>query len=140
MMSAYYRAARTISRSLDMILSRAAPVLTRRKPRDEDLGFGVRLFDGSATMSDPELLRSDPALSLRLVSAAIERNVPILPYARDALVRASADPAWGEHLRAQPEAGPRFGDLVATCRETSLHRGSVLRELHDTGLLLAMIP
>ena len=140
MMSAYYRAARTISRSLDMILSRAAPVLSRRKPRDEDLGSGVRLFDGSATVSDPELLRSDPALSLRLVSAAVERNVPILPYARDAVVRASADPAWGAELRAQPEAGPRFAELVATCRETSLRSGSVLRELHDTGLLLAMIP
>ncbi len=109
MMSAYYRAARTISRSLDMILLRAAPMLTKRKPRDEDLGSGVRLFDGSATMSDPELLRSDPALALRLVSAAVERGVPILPYARDAIARASADPAWGEHLRAQPEAGPRFG-------------------------------
>ena len=140
MMSAYYRAARTISRSLDMILLRAAPMLTKRKPRDEDLGSGVRLFDGSATMSDPELLRSDPALALRLVSAAVERGVPILPYARDAIARAAADPAWSEHLRAQPEAGPRFGDLVSTCRETSLHRGSVMRELHDTGLLLAMIP
>src|SRR5262249_35693493 len=35
LMSAYYRSARTISRSLEMILSRAQPVLTRRKPRDE---------------------------------------------------------------------------------------------------------
>lgn len=140
MMSAYYRAARTISRSLDLILARAAPVLTRRKPRDEDLGSGVRLFDGSVTMSDPELLRSDPALALRLVEAAASRGVPLLPYARDAIVRASADPAWCELLRAQPESGPRFAELVATCRETALHRGSVLRELHDVGLLLAMIP
>jgi [protein-PII] uridylyltransferase len=140
MMSAYYRAARTISRSLDMILARATPTLTKRKPRDEDLGSGVRLFDGSVTMSDPELLRSDPAIALRLVSAAIERGVPILPYARDAIVRASADPAWGVELRAQPEVGQRFADLVATCRETSLRSGSVMRELHDTGLLLAMIP
>ncbi len=140
MMSAYYRAARTISRSLDMILARATPMLTKRKPRDEDLGFGVRLFDGSVTMSDPELLRSDPAIALRLVSAAIERGVPLLPYARDAIVRASADPAWGELLRAQPESGPRFALLVSMCRETSLRAGSVMRELHDTGLLLAMIP
>lgn len=140
MMSAYYRAARTISRSLDMILSRAAPMLTKRKPRDEDLGSGVRLFDGSATMSDPELLRSDPAIALRLVAAALDRGVPLLPYARDAIVRASADPAWGVELRAQPEAGPRLAELVSTCRETALRSGSVVRELHDTGLLLAMIP
>src|SRR5207253_8202173 len=53
LMSAYYRSARTISRALTMTLSRATPVLTRRKPRDEDLGSGVRLFDGSVTLGSP---------------------------------------------------------------------------------------
>src|SRR5262249_55855641 len=38
MMSAYYRAARTISRSLEVALARAMPILSRRKPRDDDLG------------------------------------------------------------------------------------------------------
>src|SRR4029079_13615772 len=80
MMSEYYRSARTISRSLDMILSRAAPVLTRKRPRDEDLGGGVHLFDGCVTMADAERLRADPALALRLFSAAVDRGVPLLPH------------------------------------------------------------
>ncbi len=54
--------------------------------------------------------------------------------------RASADPAWCEQLRKSPEAVRRFVHLVSTCQETPLLRGSVMRELHDTGLLLAMIP
>jgi [protein-PII] uridylyltransferase len=140
LMSAYYRAARIISRSLEMTLARAMPILSRRKPRDEDLGQGVRMFDGSVTMSDHEALRVDPALALRLVAAAVERGVALLPYARDAIGRAAADPAFGEALRQSPEACQRFTDLMADTRETTLRAGSVRRELHATGLLLAMIP
>ncbi|WP_437537201.1 [protein-PII] uridylyltransferase [Sorangium sp. So ce726] len=140
MMSDYYRSARAISRSLDMIVSRATPTLTRRRRRDEDLGAGVRLFDGCITMSDPDLLRTDPAIALRLVSEAVERGVPLLPYARGAIVRAAGDPAFCAALRESPEAAERFRTLVATCKETELQSGSVVRELHDLGLLLAMIP
>ncbi|MGK4005403.1 [protein-PII] uridylyltransferase [Sorangium sp. So ce1036] len=140
MMSEYYRSARTISRGLDMIIARATPTLTRRRRRDEDLGGGVRLFDGCVTMSDPDLLRTDPALALRLVSEAVDRGVPLLPYARGAIARAAGDPAFSAALRESPEAAERFRALVATCKETALQSGSVVRELHDLGLLLAMIP
>ncbi|WP_437819287.1 [protein-PII] uridylyltransferase [Sorangium sp. So ce1078] len=140
MMSDYYRSARTISRALDMIVSRATPTLTKRRRRDEDLGGGIRLFDGCITMSDPDLLRTDPAIALRLVAAAVERGVPLLPYARGAIVRAAGDAAFCAALRESPEAAGLFRTLVATCKETELQSGSVVRELHDLGLLLAMIP
>ena len=140
LMSAYYRAARTISSARETMMARATPILSRRKPRDEDLGGGVRLFDGSVTMSDPEGLRGDAALSLRLVGAALERQVQLLPWARDAIGRACGDPAFAEALRASPEAASRFVELVSSCRESALRAGSVRRELHATGLLLAMIP
>lgn len=139
-MSAYYRAARTSSRTLDMLMARAAPVMTRRKPRAEDIGRGVRLFDGSVTMSRPDALRADPALALRLVAEAVERRIPLLPWARDAIGRACADPAFGEALRRSPEAASRFIELWSSCTESALRAGSVRRELHATGLLLAMIP
>ena len=140
MMSAYYRAARTISRSLETMMARATPVLSRRKPRDEDLGRGVRLFDGSVTLGEPEGLAKDPALALRLVSAAVDRGVPLFPWARDAIGRASADPSFCADLRQSPEAAARFVELVSSCKESALRAGSVRRELHATGLLLAMIP
>src|SRR5262249_49638130 len=129
-----------ITRGLDMILARATPVLSRRRPRDEDLGEGVRIFDGRVTLSDPEGLRTDPALAMRLLAAAVDRGAPLLPWARDAIVRACAEPAWCEELRQSAEAARRFVELVATCKETSLKSGSIVRELHDLGLLLAMIP
>jgi [protein-PII] uridylyltransferase len=140
MMSEYYRSARTISRSLQMVLVRAAPVLTRKKPREEDLGGGVRLFDGHVTVRDAELLKSDPALAFRLVAAAVERGVPLLPFTREALSRSTSDPAFCAALRASPEAASLFIELVSARKEARLLSGSVIRELHDIGLLLAMIP
>jgi [protein-PII] uridylyltransferase len=140
LMSEYYRSARTISHALDMILTRATPTLTRRRRHEEDLGGGIRLFDGCVTLSDPELLVRDPALALRLVAAAVDRGVPLLPYARDAIARACADPPFCAALRASPEAAERLRGLLPTRKETALTCGSVARELHDLGLLLAMIP
>lgn len=140
MMSEYYRSARTISRALEMVLTRATPVLVRRRRHEEDLGGGVRLFDGSVTLADPEQLRGDPALSLRALAAAVDRGVPLLPYARDAIARAASDPAFGAALRESPEAAARFRGLVTTRKDTALQSGSALRELHDLGLLIAMIP
>jgi [protein-PII] uridylyltransferase len=140
MMSAYYRAARVISRGLDMIVSRATPVLARRRPKDEDLGDGLRLFDGAVTLADPARLATEPVLALRALRAAAQREAPLLPFARDAIARAASDPGFGERLRADPAASRIFVDLVASRRETKLVRGSALREMHDLGLLIAMIP
>jgi [protein-PII] uridylyltransferase len=140
MMSAYYRAARTIARARDMTIARATPHLSRKKPQIEELGDGVRIFDGAITLRDASALGVEPALALRVVSAAVERGLPLLPFARDVLARAAADPGFAAELRADAEAQRRFVELVTTVRETRLRAGSVLRELHDLGLLLAMIP
>ncbi len=140
LMSDYYRSARIISRARETLLSRATPSLGRRRPRGEDLGGGVHLFDGSVTIADRDALRGDPALALRIVHAAVTRGFPIFGYARDAVLRATSDPAFCEALRASAAAGSLFVELVAMCKETPFRSGSVLRELHDLGLILAMIP
>lgn len=140
MMSAYYRAARAISRGRDMILARATPVLRRRPPKVEDLGDGIATFDGAVTLSDAARLRDEPELALGLVAAAVDLGVPLLPYARDAISRIAADPAFCEALRASPRAASLFVGLISTVKETALHRVTAPRELHDLGLLLAMIP
>ncbi|TKD12089.1 [protein-PII] uridylyltransferase [Polyangium fumosum] len=140
MMSAYYRSARIISSARETMLARAAPLLGKKKPREEDLGGGVRMFDGCVTMSELELVTKEPALALRMLAAAVERRAPLLPWARDAIARAAADPSWTESLRESPEAARLFCALVSTTEETRLKRGSPLAEMHDLGLLLAMIP
>ena len=64
----------------------------------------------------------------------------MLPFARDAIARAAADPAWCDRLRASSEAASLFVELVSTVPDTRTRRGSMAGELHDVGLLLAMVP
>jgi [protein-PII] uridylyltransferase len=140
LMSDYYRAARTISRFRDMVMARAYPVMKRRRPAARDIGHGVQLFDGKATVTDLDGLRDRPALALRLVASAVERGVAIRPNTRNAVIEQTGDPTWGQRLRQEPEAVALFLHLVTYCGETRLKGGSVMQELHDLGLLLSMIP
>lgn len=140
LMSAYYRSARSISSARETMLLRSAPVLGRKKPREEDLGRGVRMFDGCITMSELDLLVRDPALALRMLAVAVEKRAPLLPWARNEIARASSEPTFGEALRRSPEAAQLFRRLISSCEETQLKKGSPVAELHDLGLLLAMVP
>jgi [protein-PII] uridylyltransferase len=138
-MQDYFGHARVVSRAREALLLRAKPPKRRGKPVEIDLGQGVRLFDGQVTL-DPQALGEDPALALRVYDACIKKKAPVLPFARDVIARAAADAAWAANLRASPEAARIFLELVCTVPEAPLRRGSVVGELHEVGLLLAMIP
>jgi [protein-PII] uridylyltransferase len=148
-MQDYYLHARAVTRGRERILLRATPAKKRGKPVETDVGRGVRLFDGQVTIAGVHELQLDPALALRVYAACIRHAAPVFPFAREAIARAATDPAWCEALRASPEAGPLFVDLVCTVPEARTRRGSfettrqassIAGELHDVGLLLAMIP
>jgi [protein-PII] uridylyltransferase len=139
-MSDYYRHARTITRAREQIITRATPRVGRKRPHEEDLGAGLRTFDGQITVADPAELSRDPSLALRLYATAIARSMPVLPFARDAIARVARDPAFCAALRESREAADTFVQLVCTAQETCLRQGSVLAELHDVGMLTAMIP
>ncbi len=109
-------------------------------PRTVDLGDGVRLFDGAITIESTAALLETPALALRLYVESKRQGARVHPFARSAITRAAGDPAWCAALRASPEAGRLFVDLACTVAEAPARRGSIMAELHDIGLLLAMIP
>jgi [protein-PII] uridylyltransferase len=139
-MQDYFGHARVVSRARDALLLRATPPRRGRgRPVEHDLGGGVRLFDGQVTVDPAELAR-DPALALRAYAACVQKKAPILPFARDAIARATADTDWAAQLRASPEAARLFVELLCTVPEVPLKRGSIAGELHEVGLLLAMIP
>ena len=138
-MQDYFGHARVVSRARDSLLLRATPPRRRGRPAEVDLGNGVRLFDGHVTV-DPAALAEDPALALRAYVACVQKKAPILPFARDTIARCTADADWGAKLRASPEAARLFVELLCTVREVPLKRGSIAGELHEVGLLLAMIP
>ncbi len=139
LMSDYYRQARAVIQARDMLFARAAPPPTRR-PHEIGIGKGLKLINGQVTLAHPGALESDPALALRLYREALERDRPIYAFARNAIARAASLPAFCERLRAAEEAGPLFVKLCTHVAPSPFKRGSVLRELHDVGLLVAMIP
>ena len=138
-MQDYFGHARVVSRARESLLLRATPPRRRGRPVEIDLGGGIKLFDGHVTI-DPTALTADPALALRAYAMCVQKKAPILPFARDVIARATADGDWAARLRASPEAARLFVELLCTVPEVPLKRGSIAGELHEVGLLLAMIP
>lgn len=154
LMQSYYSHARTVATTLDLVLERCRTgrASQERTPRAERVIEGIDRFDGALVFSESASLKKDPALSLRIVSAALEHGLPLSSRAREAIAAATSDPEWCVALRAHPDAGKIFVRLIAHSPSAQLRQrgsavtsaeqpaGSVLAELHDLGLLLAMIP
>ncbi|HEY3500756.1 MAG TPA: [protein-PII] uridylyltransferase [Polyangiaceae bacterium] len=138
-MSEYYRNARVIARTRELIIQRAEPP-PKRKPRERSIGQGLKLTNEQVSLEDPGALENDPALVLRVYDEAVRRELPVYGFARDAIARAVSSPSFCEKLRASEEAARLFVRLCTTVQRTRLRGGSVLAELHDVGLLTAMIP
>jgi [protein-PII] uridylyltransferase len=140
LMQDYYRHARAVTRARASLFDRLRPMRRRTKAHAMDLGGGVRLFDGHVTIAGTAELHADPGLALRLYVACVRHSAPVLPFARDAVTRAADDAVWCARLRASAEAGSLFVDLLCTIPDTNTRRASMVAELHDVGLLLAMVP
>ncbi|MCC6902272.1 MAG: [protein-PII] uridylyltransferase [Polyangiaceae bacterium] len=138
-MSDYYRHARAIEHARDMILSRALPPPTK-KPHAAGIGRGLTLVNGEVSIAHPGALETEPALAFRLFDEALRRDVPVYEFARDLVARAASSPTFAERLRASDEAARLFVRLVMPVQSSRLKHESVLAELHDVGLLVAMIP
>jgi [protein-PII] uridylyltransferase len=140
-MQAYYRHARVVAQTAERMLARARPE-KRRESREAavDAGGGVLLWGGHVTLADSEQLHADPSLALRFYAEVARRDLPPYPYARDAIARAASDGDWRRRLRESERAPELFLRLLAHVGDAAVRRGSLLGELHEVGLLLAMIP
>ena len=138
-MSDYYRRARAVSRAREMLLLRAKPP-PRKRPRDVLIGNGVKLQGDCVSLVERKALYTDPALALRVYDEAVKRGVPVYDFARHSISRATSNPEYCEALRGSREAAELFTKLVCVVQQTKLKSGSVLYDLHEVGLLTAMIP
>ena len=144
-MQAYYRHARAVEQVGERVLEAACEPERREPARSTDNGDGTLVFDGRITFEDSETLASDPALALRLYRQVVRRALPAYGLAREAVSRVSSDAAWCAALRESAEAREIFLELLsstalAPARPSSAQNGSILGELHEVGLLLAMLP
>jgi [protein-PII] uridylyltransferase len=104
-----------------------------------DLGGGVLVHDRHVTFKRMDL-NDNPSVAFRLYGFVARENLPPDPEARDAISAAAADREWCKRLRRQDEAATIFSQLLTRAEVANVRRGSVVRELHEVGLLLAMIP
>lgn len=137
-MQVYYRHARVIARAVDGILERARRV-DREPTTVRDLGRGLMVQDGQVVMDDSRL-HEDPCIALRLYRAVVRERLPPAPQSRDAVYGVTHERDWCQSLRREPESGALFLDLITEAERSPVGQGSVLNELHDQGLMLAMIP
>jgi len=139
-MSDYYRHARVITQVSDQIIGYAKRRIDRSDPPEEQLGEGLIGCEGGVGLADPGQLQTQPSLALRLYATAVARDRAVLARSRDAVAQAAAEPEFCERLRQSREAANLFVHLVGSCRKPAFRSGSIVSELHDVGLLLAMIP
>jgi [protein-PII] uridylyltransferase len=139
LMSDYYRAARVVTHLCDAMLTRARPA-PRRRPRCVLLGGGIVLRDNCVALESADALHADPALAFRVYEVAVKRELCVCEHTRQALMRATFSPEFAVALRASSAARESFLTLLCVVKRTALPQGSVLRDLHEVGLLVAMIP
>ncbi|HMJ12914.1 MAG TPA: [protein-PII] uridylyltransferase [Polyangiaceae bacterium] len=139
-MSDYYRHARVILRACERILLRVQIRASGAQQEQRSLGNGFCTVDGQVTFESPDTLLEEPLMALRLYAVAVEHGLPVLFEARDQISCATRSPEFNAALRSDAGAGALFVSLTCTVKQTQLPHDSVLRELHDVGLLLAMIP
>jgi [protein-PII] uridylyltransferase len=141
LMQAYYRKAHVVSRACERILDRVRPRRRRGKPVEAVLEAGIRRFDNTIAVDDVEALQRDPALAIRVVAVASKEDAPMSSFTRDAISRLASEQAWCERLRQSPEAARGFLNVLSQRIPVGAFRGrSALGELHELGLLLAMVP
>jgi [protein-PII] uridylyltransferase len=153
LMSEFYRHARGVASMLPHVLARCRPARQPDHPRRAlPLADGVTRFDGAACLASADGLQRDPALALRLVETALLHDLPVVASSRASIASAAADEGWCARLRASPEAGRCFLRLLDRAHRVSSRTDgpsvsgtadnarSVLADLHDLGLVLALIP
>ncbi len=139
-MQAYYRHARNVASFSERLLKRARP---GKRPRVEPLTYlpeGVVAVEHELGFHKSWALDARPELALELYVEVTRHLRPTTDETRDDILRSSGDSSWCHALRRVRAAAPLFCRLLCHAGEVPLRQKSILGELHELGLLLAMIP
>lgn len=131
----YYLAANALRQAADALIARCEELSIARKISflpERRLG-AFKVFRGKLTVADPGLFTREPASILDFFRIAEENGLPLYSWAREQAVQAL--PAL-EAARATPAVTAAFKALFARPGT----RGGHLFELHDAGVLGAVVP
>ncbi len=139
-MQAYYRHARNVASVTERLLKRARPYRPVKLEPLTDLPKGIVATENELGFQRSWVLDARPELALELYAEVTRHLRPTHEGARDDISHWAADPSWCQALRRSRQASTLFCKLLCHAGEVPLRRNSILGELHELGLLLAMIP
>jgi len=143
LMHQYHAHAKLIRNETERLLQRATARDDRRRTTGPifvrpgagpDKNFVVR--DGLLEASDDSVFERQPSEMIRAFSLAIDLNINLSLRTRELIGELAAGKA--EALRADPDAGQRFVELL--CDQRDVANPSRLEQMQDLGVLAAMMP
>jgi [protein-PII] uridylyltransferase len=143
LMHQYHAHAKLIRNETERLLQRATARDDKRRTTGPifvrpgagpDRNFVVR--EGALEASADGVFEHQPSEMLRAFSLAIDLNLNMALRTREQIAELAASKA--EALRADPDAGQRFVELLCDQRDTA--NPSRLEQMQDLGLLAAMMP
>lgn len=139
-MQTYYRHARNVASVAERLLKRARPYRPVKLEPLTDLPKGIVATENELGLQRSWVLDARPELALELYTEVTRHLRSTHEGARDDISHWAADPTWCHALRRSRQAAALFCKLLCHAGEVPLRRNSILGELHELGLLLAMIP
>jgi [protein-PII] uridylyltransferase len=142
LMHQYHAHAKLVRNETERLLQRATAREGQRRPtapimvlgENPDPSFVVR--EGALDPIDQGVFERKPSEMIRVFSLAIGLDVPLSLRTRELLAELAASGA--EALRADPDAGRRFLEVLADRRDRA--NPSRLEQMQDLGLLAALMP
>ncbi len=139
-MQMYYRHARNVASISERLLKRARPYRPVKLEPLTDLPKGIVATENELGLQRSWVLDARPELALELYAEVTRHLRSTHEGARDDISHWAADPTWCLALRRSRQASQIFCKLLCHAGEVPLRRNSIVGELHELGLLLAMIP
>lgn len=139
-MQNYYRHARNVAGLSERLLKRSRPHRPIKLAPLTSLPDGIVATEDELGFRRSWVLDSKPDIALRLYTEVIRHQRPATEGSRDDIAAWTADASWCQALRRSPHSASLFCRLLVHAGEVPLRRNSILGELHELGLLLALIP
>jgi [protein-PII] uridylyltransferase len=139
-MQTYYRHARNVAAITERLLKRSRPFRRIKLAPLTDLPQGIVATENEIGFERSWWLDSKPEIALDLYAEITRHGRAATEEARDDISAVAGDPSWCQALRRTKTANASFCKLLCHAGEVPLRRGSILGELHEIGMLLAIIP
>jgi [protein-PII] uridylyltransferase len=139
-MQTYYRHARNVAAITERLLKRSRPFRRIKLAPLTDLPQGIVATENEIGFERSWWLDSRPEIALDLYAEVTRHGRAATEEARDDISAVAGDPSWCHALRRTKTANAQFCKLLCHAGEVPLRRGSILGELHEIGMLLAIIP